>query len=143
MPFYTIYAGSNIMLVPCEIAVKCVLPAVRAMTAKQLMEKHSLNQAQAARLLGLSQPAISLYSRRMRGKALNIQEDEKIVNIVNALASSLAEDHLTHKEFIPRFCEICRTIRAKGLLCQMHKAFDPSVKIEECELCRTTNSLRC
>lgn len=143
MPFYTIHTGSNIMLVPCEIAVKCVLPAVRAMTAKRLIEKHGLNQAQAAQLLGLSQPAISLYSRRMRGKALNVREDEEITDMVNALASSLVEGHLTHKEFIPRFCEICRTIRTKGLLCQMHKAFDPSIKIEECELCKTTNSLRC
>lgn len=131
------------MLVPCEIAVKCVLPAVRAMIAKQLMEKHGLNQAQAAKLLGLSQPAISLYSHKMRGTALNIENDQEITRIANALASSLAHENLSHKEFIPRFCEICRTIRAKGLLCQMHKAFDSSVKIEECKLCKTTNSLRC
>ena len=131
------------MLVPCEVAVKCLLPAVRATTSKQLMEKHNLNQAQAAKLLGLSQPAISLYARKMRGKALDLEEDAEIAKLVSNLASSLAEGNLSHKEFIPKFCEICRTIRAKGLLCKMHKAFDPSINIEECELCTTMNQLRC
>ena len=131
------------MLVPCEVAVKCVLPAVRAMMAKQLMAKHGLNQEQAAKLLGLSQPAISLYNRRMRGKAIDIGRDAEITKLVESLATSLAESDMSHKEFIPRFCEICRTIRAKGLLCQMHKTFDPSINIEECELCMSIDSLRC
>jgi predicted transcriptional regulator len=107
------------------------------------MEKHNLNQAQAAKLLGLSQPAISLYARKMRGKALDLEEDAEIAKLVSNLASSLAEGNLSHKEYIPKFCEICRTIRAKGLLCKMHKAFDPSINIEECELCTTMNQLRC
>ena len=131
------------MLVPCEVAVKCVLPAVRAMMAKQLMAKHGLNQEQAAKLLGVSQPAISLYSRRMRGKAIDIGRDAEITKLVESLATSLAESGMSHKEFIPRFCEICRTIRAKGLLCQMHKTFDSTINIEECEFCMFIDSLRC
>jgi len=131
------------MLVPCEVAVKCVLPAVRAMMAKQLMAKHGLNQEQAAKLLGVSQPAISLYSRRMRGKAIDIGRDAEITKLVESLATSLAESGMSHKEFIPRFCEICRIIRAKGLLCQMHKTFDSTINIEECELCMSIDSLRC
>jgi len=131
------------LLVPCEVAVKCVLPAVRAMMAKQLMTEHGLNQEQTAKLLGVSQPAISLYNRRMRGKAIDIGRDAEITKLVESLATSLAESDMSHKEFIPRFCEICRTIRAKGLLCQMHKTFDPSINIEECELCMSIDSLRC
>jgi hypothetical protein len=127
------------MLVPCEVAVKCVLPAVRAMMAKQLMTKHGLNQEQAAKLLRVSQPAISLYNRRKRGKAIDLGKDAEITKLVENLAASLVESKMTHKEFIPRFCEICRTIRAKGLLCKMHKTFDPTINIEECELCMTAN----
>lgn len=131
------------MLVPCEVAVKCVLPAVRAMTAKQLIEKYNLNQAQAAKLLGLSQPAISLYASKMRGQALSVEGDAEIEKLVDAFASFLAEDSPSSKEFISKFCEICRTIRAKGLLCKMHKAFDPSIDIEECGLCMAVNQLKC
>jgi predicted transcriptional regulator len=113
------------------------------MVAKKLMTKHNLKQAEAARLLGVSQPAISLYSRKMRGKAINLESDRQIEKLMENLANSLAEGNLSHRDFISRFCEICRTVRAKGLLCKMHKAFDSSIDIEKCELCRITNSLRC
>ncbi len=131
------------MSVPCEIAVKCVLPAVRAMTAKQLMAKHGLNQAQAAKLLGLSQPAISLYSRKIRGKAIDLENDKNINLLVEELADSLVKSNMSRKEFIMQFCRICREIRAKGLMCKMHKTFDASINIEECELCKSVNPPRC
>jgi predicted transcriptional regulator len=131
------------MLVPCEIAVKCVLPAVRAMTAKQLMKEHGLKQAEAAKLLGLSQPAISLYNRKIRGQALNLENDREVTKLIEKLADSLAKGGLSYKDSIPRFCEICRTIRAKGLICEMHKASDPSIDIEECRLCIALKSVGC
>jgi predicted transcriptional regulator len=131
------------MLVPCEVAVKCLLPSIRAMIAQDLMTKHNLKQADAAKLLGVSQPAISLYYRKMRGKAIDLENDVEIEKLLENLADFLAEGGLSHKDFISKFCEICRTIRAKGLLCKMHKAFDPSIDIEKCELCRIADSLRC
>jgi predicted transcriptional regulator len=131
------------MLLPCEVAVKCLLPSVRAMLAKELMAKHDVRQAEAAKLLGVSQPAISLYCREMRGKTINLENDQDIQRLIEQLAKLLAKGNLSHKEFIPKFCEICKTTRAKGLLCQMHKTFDPSIDIESCELCSVTNSMRC
>jgi len=131
------------MLVPCEIAVKCALPAVRAMIAKELVTKHNLKQAEAAELLGVSQPAISLYSRKIRGKAINLENDQDVKTLIEKLSNIIAEKNLSHKEFIVRFCEICRTIRAKGLLCKMHKNFEPSIDINDCELCSTANLVKC
>ena len=131
------------MLVPCEIAVKCALPAVRAMIAKELVTKHNLKQAEAAELLGVSQPAISLYSRKIRGNAINLEKDQDVKTLIEKLSNIIAEKNLSHKEFIVRFCEICRTIRAKGLLCKMHKNFEPSIDINDCELCSTANLVKC
>ena len=131
------------MLVPCEVAVKCVLPSVRAMIAKELTTKYGLKQTEAAKLLGVSQPAISLYYRKIRGKAIDLEKDPEIIKLIENLAVSLAKGNLTHKNFIQMFCEICKTIRAKGLLCKMHKTFDPSIEVEKCELCLTTNTLKC
>jgi uncharacterized protein len=131
------------MSIPCEIAVKCVLPSVRAMIAKELTTKHGLKQEEAAKLLGVSQPAVSLYYRKMRGKSIDLENESDITRLIENLADSLATTSLSRKEFIIRFCEICKTIRAKGLLCKMHKAFDPAVNIDECGLCLTADSLRC
>ncbi len=46
------------MLSPCEMAVKIVLPVVRAMVANELVSERNFNQADAAKLLGVSQPAV-------------------------------------------------------------------------------------
>jgi predicted transcriptional regulator len=136
MPFPQILQGGiNKMLLPCEVAVKSLLPPVRAALAKYLMAKHGLKQMEAAKLLGVSQPAISLYNRKMRGKALDLEKDEEIRGLVEGLADSLAEGGLSHKDFTLKFCEICKAARAKGLLCAMHKVLDPAFETEKCELC--------
>lgn len=124
------------MLVPCEVAVKCVLPVVRAMIAKELMTKHELKQVEAAELLGVSQPAISHYFRRRRGKAIDLDNERDIASLMENLAASLAKGNLPSKDFISMFCEICRTIRTKGLMCKLHKTFDPDIDIEKCGICQ-------
>jgi len=131
------------MSAPCEVAVKCVLPVVRAMVAKELMAKYRLKQKEVAGMLRVSQPAISLYRRRLRGKAINLENDENVQKQVTNVARALAENELSRRDLIPKYCEICKTIRAKGLLCELHKAFDPTINIETCELCYTRDSPSC
>lgn len=143
MSFDNSKAEVSLMSVPCEVAVKCVLPVVRAMLAKELMTKYQLKQTKVAEMLRVSQPAISLYCRKIRGRAINLENDEGIGNLVRNVAAALAENKLSRRDLIPKYCEICKTIRAKGLLCELHKAFDPTINIETCELCYTNNSLSC
>lgn len=131
------------MSLPCEIAIKCLLPPVRALLAKELTAKHNLKQLEAAKLLGVSQPAISLYQRKIRGKAIDLEKDREIMEQIENLASALAKENLAYKDFIQMFCEICRKIRAKGLLCKMHKAIDPSIDTEKCGLCLAMDSMKC
>ena len=131
------------MSVPCEVAVKCVLPVVRAMLAKKLRTDYSLKQVETAKRLGVSQPAISLYHRKIRGKAIDLENDEDVRRLVAKMAESLATTKPSRKELIPMYCEICRTIRAKGLLCRLHRAFDPTIDIATCGLCYAVNSLKC
>jgi predicted transcriptional regulator len=125
------------MLLLCEVAVKGLLPPTRAALAKELTTRHGFKQVEVAKLLGVSQPAISLYNRKMRGKALNLEKDEEIKKLIENLADSLVEKNMSHKDFILKFCEICKAARAKGLLCQMHKTLDPSFDVEKCDLCAT------
>jgi predicted transcriptional regulator len=74
------------MSVPCEVAVKCVLPVVRAMVAKELKGSNGLRQVDVARLLRVSQPAISLYQRDMRGRAIDLENDQEIQQLVSKMA---------------------------------------------------------
>jgi predicted transcriptional regulator len=137
--FQTYSAMAKKMLTPCEIAVKCALPSIRAMIATQLTERHNLKQAEAAKLLNISQPAISLYQAKLRGTSLNLESDPDITALVTKHADYLAKGTTAQKETLLSFCGICKTIRAKGLLCKIHKTFDPAVSTEACGFCQTVN----
>jgi len=71
----------------------------------------------------------------MRGKALDWKGDEEVKTLIEDLADSLAKGSLSYRDFNLKFCSICKTIRAKGLLCNMHRALDPIFDTEKCKLC--------
>lgn len=125
------------MLTPCEVAVKCALPSVRAMVATQLMNKHSLNQAQVAKLLGISQPAISLYQKKLRGNSLDLWGDPEVVASVAKQAEFLANGVADQMNNLAWFCSVCRTLRSKGYLCKIHKDLDPNMDIDNCSFCQS------
>jgi predicted transcriptional regulator len=112
------------------------------MLAKELMAEYGLKQTETAERLRVSQPAISLYHKKIRGRAIDVENDEDIGNLLRNVAAALAENRLSRRDLIPKYCEICKAIRAKGLLCKLHKAFDPTINIETCELCKR-DSLSC
>jgi predicted transcriptional regulator len=117
---------------------------MRAIIAKELTTAHNLKQAEAAKLLGVSQPAISLYYRRIRGKAINLENDAEVMGLIREFADSLVRNNpMMHEEFIKKFCEICKLVRAKGLMCKLHKIFDPQIDVEKCRLCLTMGSANC
>ncbi len=66
------------LILPCEVGVKTVLPAIKAIMARSIVEKHDLNEKQTADLLGLSQSAVSRYIARERGNLLNIESTPEI-----------------------------------------------------------------
>jgi predicted transcriptional regulator len=73
------------------------------MIAKELTTKYDLKQAEAARLLGVSQPAISLYYRKIRGKAIDLEKNPAIMKLIEDLATSMAKGTLARKDFISMF----------------------------------------
>jgi len=124
------------MITPCEVAVKCALPSVRAMMATELMNKHSLNQAQAAKLLGISQPAISLYQKKLRGNSLDLWNDTDITDSVAKQAEFLVNGGNESNSTLAWFCGVCKTLRSKGYLCKIHKDMDPTLDVNNCDFCR-------
>ena len=55
------------MLLPAEIESKSLIPALRAILAKNLAKKHHIHEDQISKMLGVTQAAISNYIRGTRG----------------------------------------------------------------------------
>ena len=118
----------------CEIVALEILPAVRAMVARQLIENHGISQTQAAELLGISQPAVSQYKRDLRGfKSEIFKKNPGLQKYVDGIAEKLATGQIKDYQSTISFCELCKEIRFSGYSCEIHKSRDPS--LGTCSVC--------
>ncbi len=130
------------MILPCEIAVKSVVPAIKATLAKELIGTYSLKQDQVAEILGISQPAVSKYTRQVRGYVIQIDDIEEIQLLINKMINLLVDGNVKRAEFLKLFCQTCTTVRKKGLMCQFCQKTDPEIKKEKCSFCINYNPLQ-
>ncbi|MDD5416481.1 MAG: helix-turn-helix domain-containing protein [Candidatus Aenigmarchaeota archaeon] len=118
----------------CEVAVQNILPGVRALIAKELMEKHKLTQQGAAEKLGTSQAAVSQYYRAVRGSKTDfLSKDKEISEKIQKIAGRIASGELNYISASEEFCEICKLVRKKKMICEMHKS--SSEKLSDCKKC--------
>ena len=75
----------------CELMGIEILPTVRAMVAKKLIDTYGLSQKQAAEKLGTTQPAISQYKRNLRGYRTSVfTANPGLMSMVDSLAKRTA-----------------------------------------------------
>ncbi|MDH7564105.1 MAG: hypothetical protein QHH24_04390 [Candidatus Bathyarchaeota archaeon] len=129
------------MILPCEVAVKSVIPAVKALIARELIEEHGFKQDHVAELLGVSQSAVSKYTRKVRGYAVKIDKIEEIQPQIDKMIMMLMKRPTERKEFLKLFCQTCLTVRKKGLMCQFCQKSEPTIKIENCAFCLSLNQI--
>ena len=81
----------------CEIVAQDILPILRAAIAKELISSYNLNQGEAAKLLDVSQPAVSQYLRQLRGKNSLIENKAVAVEIKDiSNIKALLQKHITY-----------------------------------------------
>jgi uncharacterized protein len=126
--------NSVIMKPYCEIASQYLLPTMRALTAKVLMEKYHMTQQDAASKIGLTQSAVSQYTRQLRGSKIKILEKDREVMVeIDRFAGRIASGELDKKGTLDAFCEICRLARKRKILCELHAKSFPELK--DCTIC--------
>jgi len=130
------------LILPCEIAAKSVVPAIKAVVAKQLLENYSLKQDQVAEILGISQSAVSKYTRHVRGHVIEIGDIEEIRPLINEMTTLLVNGPPKRTQLLTLFCQTCIIIRKKGLMCQFCQKTDQRIKKEECKFCLTYDPFR-
>ncbi len=123
------------MKLPCEVAVKSVVPAIRALLAKELTEVFGMKQTEAANLLGITQTAVSKYTHHVRGRVLSIESEKEVRVLISETAASLVNGNLDKTKLALQICSACRLVRVKGIMCRLCKRADSTLNIEQCKLC--------
>ena len=124
------------LILPCEVGVKTVLPAVKAIMARSIVEKHGLNEKQTANLLGLSQSAVSRYIGRERGNLLLIEDATDVIALIDQMVTHLIKEPDNKAAILNLFCQTCQTIREKGLMCTHCQKEMTQAWAEKCFFCR-------
>ncbi len=103
------------MAIPCEVANKYIIPAIRSLIAKKLIDEYKFTQISAAKRLGVTQAAISqyLYSKRGVKIANKIMSEPELKSLVDKIVKMIAEEQVTMDELISGICELCKAYRKK------------------------------
>ena len=127
------------MLLPCEVGVQTVLPAIRALMARTILENHGMKEQQVAEVLGLSQSAISRYTTKNRGNLLAVENVPEVKKNIDQMIQLLLYEK-THKtaEIMELFCQTCKIIRENGLMCELCQKKTKENTAEVCAFCRST-----
>jgi len=123
------------MLLPCEVGVRTVLPAVKALMARTIVEKHGMKEQQAADILGLSQSAVSRYVNKGRGNLMSIENVPEVQKLIEEMTHFILNEPQKKQEILTLFCATCKTIRRKGLLCTLCKSKMNETWAESCTFC--------
>ena len=133
----TLWSVKQNVLLPCEVAVRSLVPALRSAIARELTQTYGLKQKDVANLLGVTQTAVSKYTRHVRGTVLRIEDVEEVQPKIKEIVVSLANGRMSKYELVAKCCLVCEMIRQKGLMCELCKLSDPSIDAQQCLVCHS------
>lgn len=99
---------------PQEIELFYVLPALRREIAA-CMKSKGLSQKAIAKLLGITEPAVSQYFSAKRAKTVKFSD--KILGEIHASAPKITN----HNSLVSETQKLLHMAREEGVVCQVHK----------------------
>lgn len=124
---------------PCVIVVKYLLPAIRVLVTKELVEKYNLRKVDASAKMELTPAAITQYSKGERGTALaqEIAHSKEAMDMISKLAETLAKNDVSVENVIEKLCVICTAVRYEKVICKLHQKDLPNLEECKCVTCQS------
>jgi predicted transcriptional regulator len=123
------------MILPEELASKSVIPAIRALVVKRLVEEHGMTQQEAAKLLGVTQPAVSKYLHQKRGAAIRLSGIREINRATGDIADMVTSRKVKPVEVMSKIEAACDYVKRNRYMCDLHKRLEPGMDIDSCHIC--------
>ena len=126
------------MLLPAEIESKSLIPALRAILAKDLANKYHIREDEISKMLGVTQAAISNYIRGTRGDPKLIEkllEDKQVAEMLDDISDSLSSNKAYTPSNLSKFIGLCNYIKSSLLICDIHHNLETDIDDEICKEC--------
>lgn len=128
------------MLLPAEIESKTLIPALRAILAKKLAEKHKIREDEISKMLGVTQAAVSNYIRGTRGDPKLIEQllsQKQVVSMLDEISENLASNKAYTPASLSKFISLCNYIKSSLLICDIHHSLESKIDEAICKECET------
>jgi uncharacterized protein len=126
------------MLLPSEIEAKSLIPAIRSILARKLIKEFHLKEEEVAKVIGVTQAAISNYIRGTRGDiqlAAKLAAVEEVGRMVDDIARDLASNKAYTPSTMAKFVQLCNYMRYTFIICDVHHSIESNIDSKICEQC--------
>lgn len=117
-------------IMPQELEVWYLIPAIRRDLAKTLVKEHHFAQKDVAKLLGITESAVSQYLKGKRGGELEFNEKERAE--IKKTAKTMAEKKEQSLEYV---FHLSKKLMGSQSICEFHKKHDLHLP-SNCDLCK-------
>ena len=115
---------------PQEIEVRYILPAIRREFAKILVGEKKKSQKESAKLLDITEAAVSQYLNSKRAKEVIFSEEVR--NEMRKSLEKLMQGN-SKQRLIGELYRICNLTQVRHILCDIHR--NQSRDLENCNVC--------
>ena len=121
----------------CMTVVKYVLPAMRVLVMNELIEKYGFQKSDIAKKMSISPSAITQYLKGERGSNFikEISKSDDVINMLSDVSKDIANEKDNLDFIIDKMCEVCKLLRMKGIVCELHREEFSELCLSDCELC--------
>lgn len=114
---------------PQEVELWYLIPALRGKIAKILVKDYDLSQVEIAKILKITESAVSQYLKEKRGNELKFTEKE--IESIREIVGHIYSKKLDANQEIYK---LCVKFRGCDSLCNFHKTKDKSLP-KDCDIC--------
>jgi predicted transcriptional regulator len=94
-----------------------------------------MTQQEAAKLLGVTQPAVSKYLHEKRGAAIRLSGIKQIDQATSEIAEMVTSHKTEPIEVMSRIEAACDYVRRNRYMCDLHKKLEPGMDVDSCHVC--------
>ncbi len=126
------------MLLPSEIESKSLIPAIRAILSKKLIQDYNLKEETVAKLLGITQAAVSNYIRGTRGDlslVTKLEGNFEVMKMIGDITKDLSLNKVYAPSTMTKFIQLCNYMRYTFIICDVHHSIESNIDKSICEQC--------
>jgi uncharacterized protein len=126
------------MLLPAEIEAKSLIPAIRSILTQKLNKDYSFKEEDIAKVLGVTQAAVSNYMRGTRGDTqlvAKLASHSEVMSMVEDIARDVAANKAYSPSTMAKFVQLCNYMRYTFIICDVHHSIESNIDEKICEQC--------